>query len=67
MTCELCGQPRIVFLTLLRAPWSDEIVNVKACNGCSPRAWRTVSAPRRETIRVEPPPKLELKLAEGRA
>ena len=49
MTCELCGELRIVFLTLLRAPWSDEIVKVKACNECSARAWRTI-----EGVRVVP-------------
>ena len=67
MTCELCGELRIVFLTLLRAPWSDEIVKVKACNECGARAWRTVTAPRREAVWVEPPHQLELELAEGRA
>ena len=40
--CELCARPARLTLALLRKPWSDETVKVRACTPCARVAWRTL-------------------------
>ena len=41
--CDLCGEPSIVTLALLRVAWETRSVQVQACQPCGARAWRTVT------------------------
>jgi hypothetical protein len=41
-TCQLCGQPSRLSLALLKRPWSDDTVEVKACTPCARVAWKTL-------------------------
>ena len=42
--CELCGAQGRLTVTMLKEPWSDQTVNVRACTPCAAIAWRTVEA-----------------------
>ena len=43
--CDLCGAVTKCSVALLREPWSDARVTVRACNACSARGWRTIDHP----------------------
>jgi hypothetical protein len=43
--CDLCGRTTRCSVALLREPWSNARVTVRACNVCSARAWRTIAQP----------------------
>ena len=45
MSCDLCGAGGRVFYAMLREAFSNALVQVRACNPCGERAWRTTGQP----------------------
>ena len=43
--CDLCGHITKCSVALLRQPWSNARVTVRACTPCASRAWRTIDQP----------------------
>ncbi len=43
--CDLCAAVKPLSVALLREPWSEARVTIRACSACSARAWRTIDQP----------------------